>query len=78
MTTTPTDPTCRIAVVIPAFRVKRDAVQASNLAPNLLQLPSGCAFAPRCAQASAACAAPQVMRDMAGRQVRCVQAGAQP
>jgi peptide/nickel transport system ATP-binding protein len=31
--------------------------QIPGMAPNLLQMPAGCAFAPRCARASAVCAA---------------------
>jgi peptide/nickel transport system ATP-binding protein len=50
--------------------------QIPGMAPNLLSLPSGCAFAPRCARASAACQVPPEMREVAGRQVRCVHPGA--
>jgi len=50
--------------------------QIPGMAPSLLALPSGCAFAPRCARASAACQVPPEMREVAGRQVRCVHPGA--
>ena len=44
--------------------------------PDLARLPSGCAFAPRCAQAQAAChSARPVLRELgAGHQVACVLA----
>ncbi|WP_298432183.1 ABC transporter ATP-binding protein [uncultured Jannaschia sp.] len=41
--------------------------------PSLTELPEGCAFAPRCARATAACAAPPPAVEIApGRMVRCV------
>ena len=46
--------------------------QIPGMAPNLLALPAGCAFAPRCARAGAACDAPVPLTQMgAGRVVRC-------
>ncbi|MEO1578545.1 MAG: ABC transporter ATP-binding protein [Pseudomonadota bacterium] len=39
--------------------------------PALTDLPEGCAFRPRCTLATQACAAPQEMRTLAGRHVRC-------
>ncbi|MFO6463398.1 ABC transporter ATP-binding protein [Jannaschia sp. KMU-145] len=41
--------------------------------PALTELPEGCAFAPRCARATAACATPPPATEIApGRMVRCV------
>jgi peptide/nickel transport system ATP-binding protein len=49
----------------------RDLVQIPGAAPSLLDLPPGCAFAPRCSRVSAACqAAPATERDGA-RAIRC-------
>ncbi|OYU92660.1 MAG: hypothetical protein CFE45_22430 [Burkholderiales bacterium PBB5] len=50
--------------------------QIPGMAPSLLALPTGCAFAPRCTRASAACQVPPEMREVAGRPVRCVHPGA--
>ena len=50
--------------------------QIPGMAPYLLALPAGCAFAPRCPRASAACAQAPAMREVAGRAVRCVHPGA--
>jgi peptide/nickel transport system ATP-binding protein len=53
--------------------------QISGMAPNLLQMPAGCAFAPRCRRASAACQAqPGISRPRAEAQtheVRCFHPG---
>jgi len=53
--------------------------QIPGMAPNLLQMPTGCAFAPRCARASAACATRPEMsapRDEApAHRVRCFHPG---
>ncbi len=49
--------------------------QIPGMAPNLLALPAGCAFAPRCPRAGAACTQAPEMRQVAGRQVRCVNPG---
>ncbi|HXQ52154.1 MAG TPA: ABC transporter ATP-binding protein [Stellaceae bacterium] len=43
--------------------------------PSLLNRPSGCRFAGRCAHAAPECAAPQVLQDEAGRRVRCCRHG---
>jgi len=54
--------------------------QIPGMAPNLLQMPSGCAFAPRCARATAACEAmPDMFRPRAeapAHQARCFHPGA--
>jgi peptide/nickel transport system ATP-binding protein len=53
--------------------------QIPGMAPNLLQMPEGCAFAPRCARASAACATRPEMTspraDAPGHRVRCFHPG---
>jgi len=53
--------------------------QIPGMAPNLLQMPAGCAFAPRCARASAACATMPEMSapraDVPGHRVRCFHPG---
>jgi len=53
--------------------------QIPGMAPNLLQMPAGCAFAPRCARASAACATMPEMSapraDAPGHRVRCFHPG---
>jgi peptide/nickel transport system ATP-binding protein len=47
--------------------------QIPGMAPSLLALPPGCAFAPRCPQAQPACAAPPPWAEAGpGRRVRCV------
>ena len=47
--------------------------QIPGMAPSVLHLPPGCAFAPRCARATASCAAPPPVRDTGpGRWARCV------
>lgn len=53
-----------------------DAIPGSP--PDLRALPPGCAFAPRCAQASGECltAPPEPSYPVAGRMARCVQVGA--
>ena len=45
--------------------------QIEGMTPNMLDLPKGCAFAPRCRSASAACAAEPPIEEVAGRRVRC-------
>jgi peptide/nickel transport system ATP-binding protein len=52
--------------------------QIPGMAPNLLRLPGGCAFAPRCARADAACqvAVPEMTRTKEHQQVRCYHPGA--
>jgi oligopeptide/dipeptide ABC transporter ATP-binding protein len=43
-----------------------------GLAPSLRELPSGCAFHPRCGLATDRCRAERpVLRDIAGAQVAC-------
>jgi len=53
--------------------------QIPGMAPNLLTMPAGCAFAPRCARASAACATRPEMSapraDAPGHRVRCFHPG---
>ena len=53
-----------------------DAIPGSP--PDLRQLPPGCAFAPRCSQASGECltAPPEPRYPSAGRMARCVRVGA--
>lgn len=46
--------------------------QIEGMAPNMLALPPGCAFAPRCHRAGPECAAPPAITEVDGRQVRCV------
>ncbi|MDR3099544.1 MAG: ABC transporter ATP-binding protein [Paraburkholderia sp.] len=51
--------------------------QIPGMTPNLLAMPAGCAFAPRCAHASAACGArPELTETRPGRLVRCFHPGA--
>lgn len=51
--------------------------QIPGMAPNLLAMPVGCAFAARCSRASSACAAePQTREIEPGRLVRCFHPGA--
>jgi peptide/nickel transport system ATP-binding protein len=46
--------------------------QIPGMAPSLVHLPSGCAFAPRCARADAACVAMPELAEMAPAQAaRC-------
>jgi len=56
--------------------------QIPGMAPNLLRMPTGCAFAPRCARAGAACAVmPEMTRPCVGalkHQVRCFHPGPAP
>ena len=48
--------------------------QISGMMPPLLDLPVGCSFQRRCSRATAACAVPVAMSEIAeGRMVRCVQ-----
>ena len=53
--------------------------QISGMAPNLLQMPAGCAFAPRCTRASTACQTqPGISRPRAeapAHEVRCFHPG---
>ncbi|AIU26483.1 methionine ABC transporter ATP-binding protein [Pandoraea pnomenusa] len=51
--------------------------QIPGMTPNLLAMPAGCAFASRCAHASAACAErPEMTQILPGRLVRCFHPGA--
>jgi oligopeptide/dipeptide ABC transporter ATP-binding protein len=56
--------------------------QIPGMAPNLLQMPAGCAFAPRCARASAVCnTLPDMSRprvDAPSHLVRCFHPGTAP
>ncbi|GGB43517.1 peptide ABC transporter ATP-binding protein [Roseibium aquae] len=45
--------------------------QIEGMAPNMLALPPGCAFAPRCFAATPACSQEPAVQDVAGRQLRC-------
>jgi peptide/nickel transport system ATP-binding protein len=49
----------------------RPLQQISGMTPSLLNLPVGCAFAPRCGFADAACKETPVLREWDGRQLRC-------
>ena len=49
--------------------------QIPGMAPNLLALPSGCAFAPRCSRASSACTAQPEVRLVDQRLLRCFHPG---
>ncbi|MDU8942087.1 ABC transporter ATP-binding protein [Ovoidimarina sediminis] len=46
--------------------------QIEGMTPNMLALPEGCAFAPRCRRASDACKTEPAIRDLAGRRIRCM------
>jgi peptide/nickel transport system ATP-binding protein len=51
--------------------------QIPGMAPNLLAMPVGCAFAARCSRASQMCAQePQMQEIQPGRLVRCFHPGA--
>jgi peptide/nickel transport system ATP-binding protein len=57
-------------------RPGRDLVQIPGTTPSLIDLPPGCAFAPRCPHADAACAVmPELIRT-GDRAVRCVHPAA--
>ncbi|MFT6912394.1 MAG: peptide/nickel transport system ATP-binding protein [Paracoccaceae bacterium] len=45
--------------------------QIEGMAPNMLALPQGCAFAPRCHRATAACDHEPAVEDHDGRRLRC-------
>ncbi|MBT6190691.1 MAG: ABC transporter ATP-binding protein [Tateyamaria sp.] len=45
--------------------------QIEGMAPNMLALPQGCAFAPRCQSATQACATSPDVEDFDGRRLRC-------
>lgn len=45
--------------------------QIEGMTPNMLALPRGCAFAPRCRSASPACTAEPPVEEFAGRRIRC-------
>ncbi|MEO1679118.1 MAG: ABC transporter ATP-binding protein [Pseudomonadota bacterium] len=45
--------------------------QIEGMTPNMLALPRGCAFAPRCRRASGSCAAEPPLEQVAGRYLRC-------
>lgn len=51
--------------------------QIEGMTPNMLALPSGCAFAPRCSFASDACKAPPPVEQVANRELRCYHPQAQ-
>ncbi|MET1415415.1 ABC transporter ATP-binding protein [Roseibium sp. HPY-6] len=51
--------------------------QIEGMTPNMLSLPAGCAFAPRCAFASDACKAPPPVEQVANRELRCYHPQAQ-
>ncbi len=51
--------------------------QIEGMTPNMLALPEGCAFAPRCRSASAACKAPPPITHIANRDIRCFNPQAQ-
>ena len=56
--------------------------QIPGMAPNLLHMPPGCAFAPRCARATAVCSTmPEMSQprpEAPGHSARCVHPGAAP
>ncbi|WP_223423826.1 ABC transporter ATP-binding protein [Tateyamaria pelophila] len=45
--------------------------QIEGMTPNMLALPDGCAFGPRCGMRTAACAAQPDVEDVAERRLRC-------
>jgi peptide/nickel transport system ATP-binding protein len=49
----------------------RPLQQVSGMTPSLLNLPSGCAFAPRCRFADESCQRPPALREWDGRELRC-------
>ncbi|WP_305984554.1 ABC transporter ATP-binding protein [Roseibium sp. MMSF_3544] len=51
--------------------------QIEGMTPNMLALPEGCAFAPRCGSASAACKVPPPVEHIADRELRCYHPQAQ-
>ena len=51
--------------------------QIEGMTPNMLALPAGCAFSPRCAHASDACKAPPAVEQVANRELRCYHPQAQ-
>ena len=51
--------------------------QIEGMTPNMLALPQGCAFAPRCGFASEACKVPPQVEQVAGRALRCYHPQAQ-
>ncbi len=52
--------------------------QIEGMAPNMLALPPGCAFAPRCQHADATCAQVPEMAAVSGRTVRCFHPVSRP
>jgi peptide/nickel transport system permease protein len=60
-------------------REDADPVPIQGTVPPPSRFPDGCRFHPRCSRATAACLAPQALREIApGRLVACVHAGAAP
>ncbi|WP_029062938.1 ABC transporter ATP-binding protein [Labrenzia sp. DG1229] len=45
--------------------------QIEGMTPNMLALPEGCAFSPRCGSASGACRTPPPIEHVADRELRC-------
>ncbi|MEM8702776.1 MAG: ABC transporter ATP-binding protein [Pseudomonadota bacterium] len=45
--------------------------QIEGMTPNMLSLPKGCAFSPRCGAASEACQVPPAVEHVADRELRC-------
>ncbi|MEO1422788.1 MAG: ABC transporter ATP-binding protein [Pseudomonadota bacterium] len=45
--------------------------QIEGMTPNMLAMPRGCAFGPRCRARTEACAAPPPIADVDGRRLRC-------
>ena len=45
--------------------------QIEGMTPNMLALPKGCAFGPRCSARTAACSVEPPVEDVADRRLRC-------
>ena len=52
--------------------------QISGMTPSLLNLPVGCAFAPRCSRADIACQESPALKNWDGRELRCFHPVASP
>ncbi|MEM0945973.1 MAG: ABC transporter ATP-binding protein [Pseudomonadota bacterium] len=54
-----------------ANRRGRRLFQIEGMTPNMLALPEGCAFGPRCQARTASCSARPEIEEVSGRQLRC-------